>query len=504
MVTSRLWMTGVMVAAILSSEPCHAAAQDRAPSTRDDAVLRVDGVVREVFQSARRDRVDVIVQIEVKGSETIRTARTPLRVLVPAPGDVVYVHTSQRPDNALRLGQTGGGQPPASGARPFPSERSQVRAYLYPKASGGWEGAGNDWFELTSRDLVDASAADPSPPAIERAPESNGARPMPAPGTTRDAKAVLTALGLTGEAMNAQGRFVVRVSSVEPGSPSQRAGLEPGDMIIGVNDKALSGIEQLEQLTRQGGSFNLVVLDVNTGKTARVPVELRVAARQGTPGGLPPLGEKPESPVLPGDATNPAPKVPGRSLGVSAEPVTIGQRTAMKVVGVQPDSPAQKAGIEPGDVIVAANGAPVTGAEAMSAIVHKSGKSLSLTVRDTRTGKDTRVEVTLGGPDTESPTPLPTDAAPSGAGRKLGAICELVFQDVDPAAKVTEVEPGSPAALAGIEPGDVIVEANGTPVLHPKTLDEIVRQSGPSLKLMVIDPRTRQKTPVEVKLGSDR
>lgn len=67
---------------------------------------------------------------------------------------------------------------------------------------------------------------------------------------------------------------------------------------------------------------------------------------------------------------------------------------------------------------------------------------------------------------------------------------------------MTEVEPGSPAALAGIEPGDVIVEANGTPVLHPKTLDEVVRKSGPSLKLMVVDPRTRQKTAVEVKLGA--
>jgi hypothetical protein len=45
------------------------------------------------------------------------------------------------------------------------------------------------------------------------------------------------------------------------------------------------------------------------------------------------------------------------------------------------------------------------------------------------------------------------------------------------------------------------VEANGTPVLHPKTLDEIVRKSGPVLKLVVVDPRTGKKTPVEVKLG---
>jgi S1-C subfamily serine protease len=194
-------------------------------------------------------------------------------------------------------------------------------------------------------------------------------------------------------------------------------------------------------------------------------------------------------------------------LGVSAEPVTIGQRTGMKVVGVQPGSPAQKAGIEPGDVIVAANGVPITGAESMSAVIHKSGATLNLTVRDTRNGKDTRVDVKLGGdePEVGNVTAAPADAAnPASSGRRLGAVTELFFYDVDPAAKVTEVEPGSPAARAGIEPGDVIVEANGAPVLHPKNLDDIVRKSGSTLKLMVVDPRTQKKTPVEVTLAADR
>jgi serine protease Do len=86
----------------------------------------------------------------------------------------------------------------------------------------------------------------------------------------------------------------------------------------------------------------------------------------------------------------------------------------------------------------------------------------------------------------------------------LGALTEIVFYDVDPAVKVTEVEPNSPAARAGIQPGDIIVEANGAPVLHPKTLDEAVRKGGAILKLVVVSPRTNQKTQVDVKLDSDR
>lgn len=179
----------------------------------------------------------------------------------------------------------------------------------------------------------------------------------------------------------------------------------------------------------------------------------------------------------------------------------VGKRTGMKVIRVEPGSPAQTAGIEIGDVIVAANGVAVTGVEVLSAVLKKSGPSLTLTVRDTRTGNDVPVQVKVGGPEAGAPAPIPTDTpVQTGAGRKLGAVTELVFYDVNPAVKVTEVEPNSPAARAGLEPGDIIIEANGTPVLHPKTLEEVVRKSAAVLKLQVIDPSTNKKTLVDVNL----
>ena len=55
-------------------------------------------------------------------------------------------------------------------------------------------------------------------------------------------------------------------------------GLEPGDIVIGANDAALGGLEQLAQLAQQGALKNLLVLDVNTGKTVRVPIDMAASS----------------------------------------------------------------------------------------------------------------------------------------------------------------------------------------------------------------------------------
>ena len=130
----------------------------------------VDGVVREVFTSARRDRVDWIVQIEVKRSEAVRSPRMVSRVPMPAPGDVVYVHTSQPGNRTLGLQGSGGARPPDrdAAALAVPAERAQVRAFLGPRTSGGWEGVGAPWFDLTSREPAESTPADPPPSATER------------------------------------------------------------------------------------------------------------------------------------------------------------------------------------------------------------------------------------------------------------------------------------------------------------------------------------------------
>jgi S1-C subfamily serine protease len=468
--TTNLRRGGVVaalsLAALVAAAP--AGAQQRERVAKDDAALVVDGVVRQVFRSPRQTRTDYLVQIEVQRSEGRRAPKGAVRPAFPAPGDLVYVHLYQRQDSSGKV-------TPGDGHSAIPAERAQVRAFLTPREQGGWEGTFPDWFDLTSERPAEASAADPTPGAADGPKD----------------RVAVTGLGLTTEPMKVSGRLVLKVTSVERGGPAQKAGLEPGDVIVGAKGVPLTGADQIEELARKEGTVPLVVLDVHTGRLAQV--ELRAGPK---PDGTAVGTTTPKPPEQKPDAA------PPRSLGISAETVALGPRTAMKVVRVEPGSPAAKAGIEPNDVLVAANGAAITGPEQLAAALRKSGPTLTLTVRDSRTGRDTPVEVALGGP--KPADPLPKDATPPGAGAgkgKLGAVTELAFYDVEAAVKVTEVEPGSPAARAGLQPGILILEANGKAVLHPNDLNDAVRKSGGTLKLTVVDPRSGRNGTVDVSLG---
>jgi serine protease Do len=447
-----------------------ASAQQRERVAKEDAALVVDGVVRQVFRSPRQGRTDYLVQIDVQRSEGRRPPKGTARPQFPGPGDSVYVHVSQRPDAGVRL---------AGGAdTTVPTERSQVRAYLVSREQGGWEGIYPEWFELTSDRPAAAGPGDPAPSAPEapadRAPKAN--------------------LGMTIEPLKVKDRLVLRVSSVERGGPAQKAGLEPGDVIIAARGAPLTGPEQLEELARGTDPIPIIVVDVHTGRTAQV--ELRPGTR--TASSAVPGADDPK----PAEEVKPAPAAPARSLGISAEPVPIGPRTALKVTRIEPGGAASNAGIEVGDILVAANGAAITGAEQLAAALRKSGPSMTLTVRDVRTGRDTPVEVALGGGKPFEP-PAEAPAAPAGAGQgKLGVVTELAFYDTEAAVKVTEVEPGSPAARAGFQPGMLIIDANGKPVLHPNDLADAARKASGTLKLTVVDPRTGRKSNVNVNLGS--
>ena len=286
-----------------------------------------------------------------------------------------------------------------------------------------------------------------------------------------------------------------------PDSLAAKGGIEPGDALIGIGGGFITDLDQLEAAVLKGGpAAHFTVLDVHSGKTADVAIDVSslIAAQP-----------RPE----PAPAQAPAP-VPTRVLGVKIEKVRLGIRTtAIRVTEVQEGSPAAKAGLEPGDVIIAANETPVADLDQLNAAVQKSGPAMTLKVLDPRTRREVPVQVHLDGaaaspsvgpsvPD-HSPLPRPAPAAPGGgasSARAIGLVVEAGTADLLPVVKVTQVVPGSPAEKAGIEPGDSIVGLNDKVIFAPDLLDEALKTAGSSFSLNVLDVKTGKKTPVKINL----
>jgi S1-C subfamily serine protease len=456
-------IVGLLACGLCSPYPYPVAVAQQVMATEQtESPLIVDGIVRQVYQNAGQTRTDYLVEIEVHGSQGRRIAPGAARFGIPGPGEVVYVHVAAVSDGTDRT-------VPAESPVAIPAAGSLVRAYLTPRLAGGWEGASLDWFALRSDAARDTTGRAPKPPMVES--------PVEQP--------IGSSLGMTVEAVAIQGRQMVRVNSVDPRGAAHKAGLEVGDLLAGANGAPLQNAQQLEQLARGGQPFTLVVLDVRTGRAAQVQVSPGATASS-------------RSPSAPG-ASVPSPS--RIALGVSAEPVMVGSRTALKVTRIAPGSPAEKAGLEPNDVIVAVDGAPITSPEQLLSAVRKSGPTMELMVRDSRTGRDVPVKVAMGGaaPPADVPT-APLGDAPAPGANELGLVTEMVLHDDDFAVKITEVRAGSAAARAGLRPGQVILAVNGQPVLHPDDLRDAVRKSGRACQLTIVDPASGRKETVDITL----
>ena len=468
---------------------CSVASAQRTPQTKEGASIVVEGIVREVFRSPRQTQVDYVIQIEVSRSEYGRSPADPKRVQAPAPGDQIYVHVFQpSPEHQGRAG--------ASGHSAIPTEKSQIRAYLYPRAQGGWEGAFPDWFDQAGIVAQDRVPNEPERPA-EAAPGQAPA--APSASTPAGAGSIAQRLGIRAEQIQVSGRLVLKVIDVAPESPAGMAGIEQGDAIVGVNGGFITDLDQLATTILKGGPVaTLAVLDVRSGKQAAVKVDVS---------GL--IAEETAQRRL---EPSPAP-MPTRVLGVKTEQVRVGLRTmAARVTEVQEGSPAAKAGIEKGDVILEANGTPASDPAQLDAAVQKSGPVLTLKVFDPRTRREVPVQVHFdaagavpqgtnpapGGTPLPAPAPVPVPGSGATSARAIGIIAEAGTADLLPVVKVVQVVPGSPAEKAGIEPGDAIVGLNDKVIFAPDLLDEALKTAGNSFTLNVLDVKTGKKTPVKI------
>jgi predicted metalloprotease with PDZ domain len=169
-------------------------------------------------------------------------------------------------------------------------------------------------------------------------------------------------------------------------------------------------------------------------------------------------------------------------LGVAVEPGESGQ-TGLIVSRLDPASPAGKAGLKDGDRILMVGDKALKSFDDLRDAVagHKSGDKIALKIM--RDGKEQTVTVTLGqAPMRETRNFEPAEKP----GAFLGVLSQPLSKEikehlklnVDKGALVARIQPGSPAAKAGLQELDVITKLGDTAVNGPQDLRNAVEQTG--------------------------
>jgi serine protease Do len=171
-------------------------------------------------------------------------------------------------------------------------------------------------------------------------------------------------------------------------------------------------------------------------------------------------------------------KITRGRIGVSVGPVQreavdefgLKDRKGAVVSSVAPDSAASRAGLEPGDVIIQYNGKPVSDRDELVRMVVTTKPGTTVPNRIVRDRAERTLNVTVEELDLEAETTAARGATPdAGPAQETSSGFGITLQNVTPeiarrlrledrrGAVITDVEQGSPAQRAGLQPGDVIV-----------------------------------------------
>jgi serine protease Do len=202
-------------------------------------------------------------------------------------------------------------------------------------------------------------------------------------------------------------------------------------------------------------------------------------------------------------------KVSHARLGVAVQEVNQAFADSFKldkpegalVSSIEKGGPADQAGLRPGDVIRKVDGEPIVASGDLPALIGEKKPGTRITLDVWRQGERHEISARLGDASEKTSAVAKNEAA--GGQGKLGlALRPLQPQErrearVDAGLLIEDA--GGPAALAGVQPGDVLLAINGTPAKTVEQVREVVAKADKSVALLI--QRDGDRIFVPVRLG---
>lgn len=143
---------------------------------------------------------------------------------------------------------------------------------------------------------------------------------------------------------------------------------------------------------------------------------------------------------------------------------------------VTPKSPAEKAGLKSGDVILKINGTSISRTGDLLNVLNRTAPDQTIQLEILRDDKTRTISATLGTAPDDTPAAEDKNNPTSGLGMSIRTLteAELASLNVRGGILVQDVKRGGLASLSNIVAGDVIVQVNGTAITNSQMFAKTV------------------------------
>lgn len=209
------------------------------------------------------------------------------------------------------------------------------------------------------------------------------------------------------KALNLKEERGVEVARVEEDSPAAKAGVKQGDVVLEYNGENVEGVDQFIRMVHEtppGRQVKMTVWRNGANQDLTVTVGARRNTVIETPNGpvtvpvIPPLPPMPpfDVPRFEMSYQSPLIGIEGESLAPQGQLADFfGVQDGVLVKSVLRNSPAERAGIKAGDVIVKVDNSKVTSTREITGVLRSNRTKSTFTLTVVRNKKEMPVTVTL-------------------------------------------------------------------------------------------------------------